>query len=162
MLIVEKAERLYADIFFYVANLDLTFLISIERKDPRGKKLFGHSQPFPAIRSHSRPFPAIPGHSQPFPVIRSHSKSTPSQRCAGHQIFVPRGTRPVGLQNPTRLVPQLILLNVTRTRLVPVHLHPVPPAPVEASSLIQPARPCQFRDEPRPAPVHPRKILFIT
>jgi len=35
-----------------------------------------------------------------------------NQRCAGHEILMLRGTRPMGLTSPPRLVPQMIFLNV--------------------------------------------------
>jgi hypothetical protein len=38
------------------------------------------------------------------------------QKCAGHEILMPRGTRPVGLASPSRLAPFILRL--------------VPPVPV--------------------------------
>ncbi len=48
-------------------------------------------------------------------------KNSAHYRCAGHEILMPRETRPVGLVSPPRLVPQLIFLNINRAR-------PNPPA----------------------------------
>ena len=49
-----------------------TFVIYCRiRPHPRGKKLFGHSEPFPSIPIHSHPFRAIRIHSHPFPSIRN-------------------------------------------------------------------------------------------
>jgi UDP:flavonoid glycosyltransferase YjiC (YdhE family) len=56
---------------------------------PRGKNLFGHSQPFPAISNHFQPFPAIPSHSQPFPAIPCHSQPLPAIRMPANEIFPP-------------------------------------------------------------------------
>ena len=54
-----------------------TFQNNIQPISARGKKLIGHSRPFPSIPGHSHSFPAIPIHSHPFAAIPIHSRPFP-------------------------------------------------------------------------------------
>jgi hypothetical protein len=54
-------------------------------------------------------------------LFRQKLNYSSSQRCAGHEILMPRGTRPIEFGNLPRLALYMIFQNIPRPRLVPVN-----------------------------------------